>query len=280
MTDLRENVGGDGVTAFVPTLGHAADLEDPTEEHRVELIDLARIVGVAVAAVASLLFSTAPAPVLRVFGASVLLIGAWPVLKEAVENLLERRMTMELSMTIALVAALATGEVFVALVIAAFVLAAELLEEMAVARGRHAIKDLLQYLPRTAVVRRADATEEIPLESLRVGDLVLVNPGSSIPIDGTIVAGTSYVDESTITGEPMPVGKGPGDVVGGVAALPFPDGSFDLVVSTLSMHHWADAGAGQARSAGCSAPVVGPWSGTFGRASCRSTATSPIRSRK
>jgi Cd2+/Zn2+-exporting ATPase/Cu+-exporting ATPase len=51
------------------------------------------------------------------------------------------------------------------------------------------------------------------LEELRVGDLVLVNPGGSIPIDGVVVAGSSYVDEATITGEPMPAGKGTGDVV-------------------------------------------------------------------
>ena len=134
-------------------------------------------------------------------------------LREAVENLLERRMTMELSMTIALVAALVTGEVFVALVIAAFVLAAEVLEKMAVARGRHAIKDLLEYLPPTALVRRGDGTVELPLEELRIGDLVLVNPGGSIAVDGVVTNGKSYVDQSTITGEPMPAAKGPGDEV-------------------------------------------------------------------
>jgi Cd2+/Zn2+-exporting ATPase/Cu+-exporting ATPase len=213
MTVRSEDVADDDVTTFAPTLGHAGPPEDATEEHRVELADLTRIVVVAVAAIGAWFFSTAPATALFVFGAVVLAIGAWPVLREAVENLLERRMTMELSMTIALLAALVTGEVFVALVIAAFVLAAELLEKMAVARGRHAIQDLLHYLPRTAIVRRDDATEEIPFERLRVGDLVLVNPGSSIAIDGTVIAGTSYVDEATITGEPMPVGKTAGDTV-------------------------------------------------------------------
>jgi Cd2+/Zn2+-exporting ATPase/Cu+-exporting ATPase len=213
MTVRSEDVADDDVTTFAPTLGHAGPPEDATEEHRVELADLTRILVVAVAAIGAWFFSTAPATALFVFGAVVLAIGAWPVLREAVENLLERRMTMELSMTIALLAALVTGEVFVALVIAAFVLAAELLEKMAVARGRHAIQDLLHYLPRTAIVRRDDATEEIPFERLWVGDLVLVNPGSSIAIDGTVISGTSYVDEATITGEPMPVGKTAGDTV-------------------------------------------------------------------
>ena len=151
---------------------------------------------------------------LQVFGAVVLAIGAWPVLREAVENLLERRMTMELSMTIALVAALATGEVFVALVIAAFVLVAEVLEEMAVARGRHAIQDLLDLPPPNALVRRGDQIEEKSRStSSGSGTRVLVNPGSSIAVDGTVVAGSLVVDEATITGEPMPVARRAGDSV-------------------------------------------------------------------
>jgi Cd2+/Zn2+-exporting ATPase/Cu+-exporting ATPase len=212
VSEARE-ARSDGVTTFAPTLGHASETEDEIEEHRLEALDLARIAFVGVAAPATLLFPTAPLPVLQLFGAVVLVVGAWPVLHEAVVNLLERRMTMELSMTIALFAALVTGEVFVALVIATFVLVAELLEELAVARGRHAIRDLLEYLPRTAIVRREGATAEVPLQNLRVGDLVLVNPGGSVPIDGTIVGGASHVDESTITGEPMPVRKEAGDLV-------------------------------------------------------------------
>jgi Cd2+/Zn2+-exporting ATPase/Cu+-exporting ATPase len=183
------------------------------EEHHVGRADAARIVGVGLAAVAAGVSSAAPVLALQLFGAVVLAIGAWPVLREAVENLLARRMTMELSMSIALVAALVTGEVFVALVIAAFVLAAEVLEQMAVARGRHAIRDLLTYLPRTAVVRRSGGTAEVAIDDLQAGDRVLINPGGSIPVDGVVIAGTSYVDEATITGEPMPVGKATGDTV-------------------------------------------------------------------
>src|ERR1017187_374787 len=77
------------------------------------------------------------------------LVGGYPIFKEAVGALRERRMTMELSMTIALVAALAIREAFTALVIVLFVLIAEVLEHMTVDRGRRAIKDLLDFLPRT-----------------------------------------------------------------------------------------------------------------------------------
>ncbi len=182
-------------------------------EHGVKRLDLARIVFVALAAVAAWFLRGEPPTLLITGGAIVIGVGAWPFIQEATGNLLERRMTMELSMTLALVAALAIGEVFVALVIAAFVLSAEILEGLAVALGRHAIGDLLLYLPRTALVRRGTATADVPLAELAIGDRVLVNPGGSIAVDGTVIGGHSYVDETTITGEPMPVEKQAGSLV-------------------------------------------------------------------
>src|SRR5687768_3232174 len=135
----------------VPTSDREGIADEGASEHGVERRDLLRIAMVSIAAIAAWVFASAPAIVLTASGALVIALAAWPILHEALENLRERRMTMELSMVLALVVALATGEVFVALVIAAFVLGAEVLEGMAVARGRHAIKDLLHYLPRTAL---------------------------------------------------------------------------------------------------------------------------------
>ena len=139
--------------------------------------------------------------------------GGWPIFHEAWENLRARRMTMELSMTIALVAALVIGEFFTALVITAFVLAAEVLEGLTVGRGRRAIQDLLDFLPATATVRRTGGTLRIPLSQVRVGDVVLVAPGECIAVDGSVRSGHSYVDQATITGESTPVEKGPDAIV-------------------------------------------------------------------
>lgn len=80
-------------------------------------------------------------------GIASVLVGGFPIFAEAFENLRERRMTMELSMTLALVAALVIREFFTALIITLFVLVAEILEGLTVSRGRQAIADLLQYLP-------------------------------------------------------------------------------------------------------------------------------------
>src|SRR5260370_27260857 len=83
------------------------------------------------------------------------IIGGFPIFKEAWENLRKRRMTMELSMTLALVAALCIGQFLTALVIAFFVLFAELVEGYTVGGGRRAIQNLIDALPRQVRVRRA-----------------------------------------------------------------------------------------------------------------------------
>src|SRR3546814_12554709 len=111
-------------------------------------------------------------------------------------------------MSIAIVAAAAISEFFTALVITLFVLVTEVLEVMTVSRGRRAIRDLLDFLPRAVSVRRAGAVSEVDADVLAVGDAVLVNPGGRIPVDGTVIAGHSFVDQARITrSEERRVGK-------------------------------------------------------------------------
>ncbi len=164
-----------------------------------------RIVLVAIAAVCVWFRVWEPLRMLSIVGVAGLLIGCWPIFKEAVENVLAKRMTMELSMSIAIIAAAAISEFFTALVITLFVLVAEVLEGLTVSRGRRAIRDLLEFLPRTVSVRRAGDVSEVDAGSLTVGDAVLVNPGGRIPVDGTVIAGHSFVDQSRTTGESMPL---------------------------------------------------------------------------
>ena len=138
------------------------------------------------------------------------LAGGYPIYHEAFENIVHRRMTMELSMAIAIVAALAIRETFTALVITLFVLAAEILEGLTVGRGRNAIQRLLDLLPNMATVRRGTEWEDCAIEQVRAGDAVLVRPGGRIPVDGIVVSGNSFVDQAAITGESLAVEKLPG----------------------------------------------------------------------
>ncbi len=99
--------------------------------------------------------------------------------------------------------------------IIALILLGNLLEARAKGRTSGAIRRLIGLRPTTARVMRSGREEEIPLAALRAGDEVLVRPGEKIPADGVILDGTSHVDESMLTGEPIPVAKGPGDPVVG-----------------------------------------------------------------
>ena len=139
--------------------------------------------------------------------------GGYSVFLEAFENLVARRMTMELSMTIALIAALAIQEFTTALFILFFVLGAEILEALTVERGRRAIHNLLTLLPRKALVRRNGELQELEIEELQIGEVVLIRPAAEIPVDGVVVLGHSTVDQSAITGESKPVEKVVGTAV-------------------------------------------------------------------
>jgi P-type E1-E2 ATPase len=82
-----------------------------------------------------------------------------------------------------------------------------------VGRGRRAIQDLLDFLPRTVSVRRNHEVIEVPAEILRITDTVIVKPGGRIPVDGVVLSGRSFVEQAAITGEAMPVAKLTGDPV-------------------------------------------------------------------
>ncbi len=133
--------------------------------------------------------------------------GGYPIFAEALEDIWSKRMTMELSMTIALSAALLIGEVFTALVILFFVLLAEALERKTVGRGRQALHALTDQLPKRAEVICKGMVQEKELVSVVSGDVVVIRPGACVPVDGVVVKGHSFVDQSAITGESFPVEK-------------------------------------------------------------------------
>ncbi len=135
------------------------------------------------------------------------LVGGFPMFREAYEAVRERRMTMELSMAIAVIATLLIGQFFTSLIITFFVIFAELLEHLTVASGRSVIEKLIELLPRKATVRRHDHEQEISIDDLRRDDIVIIKPGTRIPVDGVVINGTSSIDQSSITGESLPVEK-------------------------------------------------------------------------
>ncbi|HEY3339463.1 MAG TPA: cation-translocating P-type ATPase [Propionicimonas sp.] len=182
---------------------------------RIDADDLVRVGVVAGLAVVAAGSSWLGGPAWLVIGAAVvgLVAGCWPIVGEAWEDLRSRRMSMELSMLIAIVAAALIGEWVTALVITAFVLAAEILEDLTMDRGRDALTDLMTFLPSVVHLRVDGVLHSVPLDQVQVADVVMVLPGERVPVDGTVADGRSSLDQSRITGEPLPVDVAEGSAV-------------------------------------------------------------------
>ena len=185
---------------------------------RIERSDILRITVVGLAVLGAWVAGATGTPrwAVGAVGAAALLVGCWPLVVEAVGDLRERRMSMELSMLLAIVAAAAIGEWVTALAVTVFALCAEVLEDLSMDRGRDALTDLMSFLPQTARVvtgPHTDEASEVPLDEVRPGQVIALSPGGRVPVDGVVRTGRADVDQSRITGEALPVQVGPGDRV-------------------------------------------------------------------
>jgi len=122
-----------------------------------------------------------------------------------------------------------------AALIIALILVGKLLEEVAKGRASEAVRRLLDLQPPVArVIREDGAEEEVPVETVMPGDVLIVRPGEKVPLDGVVVEGASSVDESMITGESVPVPKGVGDQV--IGATINKEGAFKVEVTRIGMN--------------------------------------------
>jgi len=143
----------------------------------------------------------------------LVLIGGYGIFHSAIRELLRLRISADLAVAIAAIAALAIGESFAAAEVIFIMLVGGALEELAVDRTERSIRRLIEAAPRTARVRRDGEEDDVPVDQVMAGDIVVVRPGERIPVDGTVIAGRSSVNEATITGEPMAVSKSVDDEV-------------------------------------------------------------------
>ncbi|MFT8357141.1 MAG: cation-translocating P-type ATPase [Bifidobacterium aquikefiri] len=128
--------------------------------------------------------------------------GCWPIIIESWHDIRAHHMSMDLSMLIAIAAAAAIGQWVTSLIITVFVLAAEILEDLCMDSGRSALQELMAFLPQTvSVVGNDDQLSTIALAQVTRNMVVRIFPGGRVPVDGTVVAGSSELDQSRITGE-------------------------------------------------------------------------------
>jgi len=137
-------------------------------------------------------------------------MAGWDIAARAIASLRNKHVSIELLVTIATAGALAIGEYWEAAAVTFLFVLGAYLEARTLSRTRQVLKGLLDLAPTTAVVVRAGRQVEVLPGEVAAGEIVLIKPGGKIPVDGEVIEGRSAVDESAITGEPMPEEKSAG----------------------------------------------------------------------
>ena len=133
--------------------------------------------------------------------------------KTAVESLRVGKIDVDLLMVLAALGAALIGQWHEGAILLFLFSLSNVMQDYAIGRSRRAIRSLFALYPEVAKVKRGDQIVQLKISEIRVGDIVLIEPGERIPVDGEVIAGNSAVDESPITGESIPVDKVLGDNV-------------------------------------------------------------------
>jgi Cd2+/Zn2+-exporting ATPase/Cu+-exporting ATPase len=143
-------------------------------------------------------------------GLALVLLGGYPVFANVIRASLRGQVISHTLMTLGVIAALAVGEWATAAVVVFFMRVGDYAESFTTERARRAVRNLTAMSPQAARVERDGQELELPVEQVRVGEVVIVRPGESIPVDGEVISGQATVNQASITGEAMPVEAGPG----------------------------------------------------------------------
>jgi Cd2+/Zn2+-exporting ATPase len=154
-----------------------------------------------------------PPALATAFAIASLVLGGIPILKSAIQTSLIPDLNVDTLVSIAAISATAVGAYQEAATVIFIMLLGEFLEGLTVGKARKAIASLIQLSPKMAWVRREDHEIQVPIEDVKSSEVVIVKPGERIPVDGKIISGCASINQSTLTGESIPVEKEAGDRV-------------------------------------------------------------------
>ena len=140
-------------------------------------------------------------------GAALVLLMGYPVFKQVVVAAKKGLVTPHALMALGSLTALAAGEWVTAGIVVFFMRTGDYIENYTTEKARDSLRSLTKLAPQTATVLRDGSEKEIPIDQVKKGDQILVRPGGKVPVDGTVIEGHATIDESSITGESMPVEK-------------------------------------------------------------------------
>ena len=173
-----------------------------------------------------------PAHLPTVLSIASLIFGGYPILKSAIKTSLIPDLNVDTLVSIAAISATAVGAYREAATVLFIMLLGEFLEQHTVGKARKAITSLIQLVPKAAWVRREGNEVQVPIEKVKIKDVVVVKPGERIPADGIILSGGGSINQSMLTGESIPVEKGIGDKV--YCGTVNESGSFEMEATQLA----------------------------------------------
>ena len=153
-------------------------------------------------------------------------------LQKGVQTLLQGKIDVDLLMVLAAAGAVLVGSPFEGAMLLFLFSLSNVLQNFAIDRTRNAIRSLMKLRPTEALVQRGEESIVLPIDQLVVGDRVMVRPGERVPLDGVVVEGQSALDQSSLTGESMPVTKRVGDTV--FAGTINQTGALEITVTKLA----------------------------------------------
>ena len=181
-----------------------------------DLRDIVRVAGGGFLALAGFIleFGNGFLPVLgKIFILASVGINGFPIIRGAVSGLIKKRINVDELVSLAILASLLMGEFLSAAVISFVMVLGSLIEEATASSARRQIQSLVEMTPKEATVVDQGKTYRKPVSEIFPDDILLIRPGELIPVDAVITNGTASVDESSITGEPIPIEKTTGDEV-------------------------------------------------------------------
>lgn len=152
-------------------------------------------------------------------GVALVLLGGAPIFFNVIRAALKKQVIAHTLMSVGAIAALVVGEWTTGMVVIFFMQIGNYTERLTAEGARRAVKDLTAMAPQIARVERDGEEKEIPIAEVEMNDVVIVRPGETIPVDGEVIAGHAAVDQSSVTGESMPVEAGVGSQVRGATIL-------------------------------------------------------------
>ncbi len=147
----------------------------------------------------------------RLIWYGTLIVGGTPVVAKTIVGMTKGKFAADIVAMLAIVTAILTDEAFAGVVIVIMQTGGEAIDDYGFRRASSSLESLIARAPRLARRKRNDTLEEVNVEDVRVGDVLMVRPGDLVPVDGAVQSTAAEVDESALTGEPLPREKGPGE---------------------------------------------------------------------